>query len=144
MLALSIVPHLGKYWPYIMYITCIQQEHLQYFVKAAPTLPKSTTSTPSRLKISSTYWLIQGRTYLSNKVYYNLTIHFNSLRLRQNGRHFADDILKCIFFNENIYKFQLKFHWCLFLRFELTNSSNGSDNGLAPTRWATSHYLDQR
>ena len=25
----------------------------------------------------------------------------NTLRLRQNGRHFADDIFKCIFFNEN-------------------------------------------
>ena len=27
---------------------------------------------------------------------------FNSLRLRQNGRHFPDDNLKCIFLNENI------------------------------------------
>ena len=26
---------------------------------------------------------------------------FNTLRLRQNGRHFPDDILKCIFMNEN-------------------------------------------
>ena len=26
---------------------------------------------------------------------------FNTLRLRQNGRHFADDIFKCIFLNEN-------------------------------------------
>ena len=26
----------------------------------------------------------------------------NTLRLRQNGRHFADDILKRIFLNENI------------------------------------------
>ena len=25
----------------------------------------------------------------------------NSLKLRQNGRHFADDIFKCIFLNEN-------------------------------------------
>ena len=29
--------------------------------------------------------------------------HFNSLRPRQNGRHFADDIFKCIFLNENIW-----------------------------------------
>ena len=28
---------------------------------------------------------------------------FNTLRLRQNGRHFADDILKCIFLNENVW-----------------------------------------
>ena len=29
---------------------------------------------------------------------------FNTLRPRQNGRHFADDILKCIFVNENVWK----------------------------------------
>ena len=26
----------------------------------------------------------------------------NTWRLRQNGRHFADDIFKCIFLNENV------------------------------------------
>ena len=37
---------------------------------------------------------------------------FNSLRPRQNGRHFADDIFKCIFLNENVWiliKISLKF-----------------------------------
>ena len=28
--------------------------------------------------------------------------HFNTLRLRQNGRHLPDDIFKCIFLNENV------------------------------------------
>ena len=28
---------------------------------------------------------------------------FNSLRPRQNGRHFADDIFECIFLNENVW-----------------------------------------
>ena len=28
---------------------------------------------------------------------------FNTLWLRQNGRHFADDIFKCIFLNENVW-----------------------------------------
>ena len=28
---------------------------------------------------------------------------FNTLRPRQNGRHFLDDTFKCIFLNENIY-----------------------------------------
>ena len=28
---------------------------------------------------------------------------FNTLKPRQNGRHFADDILKCIFFNKNVW-----------------------------------------
>ena len=37
---------------------------------------------------------------------------FNTLRPRQNGRHFADDIFKCIFLNENVWipiKISLKF-----------------------------------
>ena len=37
---------------------------------------------------------------------------FNTLRLRQNGGHFAEDILKCIFLNENVWisiKIPLKF-----------------------------------
>ena len=38
--------------------------------------------------------LIGGWVYDSN---------FNSLRPRQNGRHFADDILECIFLNENVW-----------------------------------------
>ena len=28
---------------------------------------------------------------------------FNTLRPRQNARHFANDIFKCLFLNENIY-----------------------------------------
>ena len=37
---------------------------------------------------------------------------FNTLRPRQDGRHFADDIFKCIFFNEKVWipiKISLKF-----------------------------------
>ena len=30
-------------------------------------------------------------------------LHFNSLTPRQNGRHFADDIFKCIFLTENVW-----------------------------------------
>ena len=36
----------------------------------------------------------------------------NTLRPRQNGRHYADDIFKCIFLNENVQisiKISLKF-----------------------------------
>ena len=36
----------------------------------------------------------------------------NALRPRQNGRHFPDDIFKCIFLNENVWipvKISLKF-----------------------------------
>ena len=31
-----------------------------------------------------------------------VTDEFNTLRPRQNGCHFADDVFKCIFFNENL------------------------------------------
>ena len=43
----------------------------------------------------------------------------NTLRPRQNGHHFPDDIFKWIFFNCNVWTV-LRFHWNLFLRFELT------------------------
>ena len=33
----------------------------------------------------------------------------------QNGRHFADDIFRCIFVND-FFLFRLQFHWSLFLR----------------------------
>ena len=38
--------------------------------------------------------------------------HLNTLRLRQNGHHFPDNIFKCIFLNENVWisiKISLKF-----------------------------------
>ena len=41
-----------------------------------------------------------------------LIYQFNTLRSRQNGRHFADDIFNCIFLNENVWisiKISLKF-----------------------------------
>ena len=41
-----------------------------------------------------------------------ITSKFNLLRPRQNGRHFADDVFKCIFLNENVWislKMSLKF-----------------------------------
>ena len=49
--------------------------------------------------------LIQGAWLMKHK-------GLNTLRLRQNGRHFADDIFKWIFLNENIWisiKISLKF-----------------------------------
>ena len=54
---------------------------------------------------------------------------------RQNGFHFADDFFKFIFMNEK-FEFQIKFHWILFLKIQLTSqhSSIDSDNGLAPIR----------
>ena len=49
--------------------------------------------------------------YVALKIY-QLVKGLNTLRPRQNGRHFADDIFKCIFLNENVWiliKISLKF-----------------------------------
>ena len=39
-----------------------------------------------------------GIGFQTEKLY---SVRFNTLRPRQNGRHFADNIFKCIFLNEN-------------------------------------------
>ena len=44
----------------------------------------------------------------------------NTLRPRQNGRHFPDDIFKCIFFWMKMHEFRLIFHLGFFLRVQLT------------------------
>ena len=48
----------------------------------------------------------------SNYLPHRIDVRINTLRPRQNGRHFADDIFKCIFLNENVWiliKISLKF-----------------------------------
>ena len=43
---------------------------------------------------------------------FSTSVGFNTLRPRQDGRYFADDVLKCIFLNENVWislKIPLKF-----------------------------------
>ena len=48
----------------------------------------------------------------SQYYHHNVNACVNSLGPRQNGRHFPDDIFKCIFFNENVWisiKTSLKF-----------------------------------
>ena len=60
------------------------------------------------------------------------------LRLRQICHHFGDDILKCLFLNENVW-ILIRFHWCLF---QFTVFQHwfrwwlGADH-------ATSHYLNK-
>ena len=49
----------------------------------------------------STLILSKSPTFLSN--YKVNSLLFNTLRLRQNGRHFLDNIFKCIFLNENVW-----------------------------------------
>ena len=66
--------------------------------------------------------------------------YLNTLRPRQNGRHFPDDIFKCIFLNENVsitIKFSLKFP-----RAKLTIFQHWFGEWLG-AKQATSHYLNQ-
>ena len=54
----------------------------------------------------------QSRGIASDIYHCRIYSSFNTLRPRQNGRHFADDIFKCIFLNEDIWiaiKISLKF-----------------------------------
>ena len=75
-----------------------------------PKLPASGRRTGSNLEHCS-YHMSQGPmswniTDLASNIYLHhvIDISFNTLRPRQNGRHFADDLFKCIFLmNENIW-----------------------------------------
>ena len=51
----------------------------------------------------------------------------------KNGRHFADDIFKCIFLNENFW-IPIQIWLKLGPKGPINISSIGSDDGLAPTR----------
>ena len=57
----------------------------------------------------------------------------NTMRPRQNGRHFTDDILNVLSWMK-MHEIHLRFHWSLLPKFELKIFQIGSDNGLAPTR----------
>ena len=66
----------------------------------------------------------------------------DTIRPRQNGRHFVDDILQCsFFFCENIL-ILLRFHLNLFPRVQLTIKQHWFGLWLG-TGQATSHYLSQ-
>ena len=55
---------------------------------------------------------VMASSLIAAKLLYEQMFTFNTLRPRQNGRHFADDIFKCIFLNENVWiaiNFSLKF-----------------------------------
>ena len=55
-----------------------------------------------------------------------------TLRPRQNGRHFADDIMKCILLNENL-RFDYSFTEIPIVQMTISPSIISS-NGLAPMR----------
>ena len=65
----------------------------------------------------------------------------NTLRPRQNGRNFPDDIFKCLFWMK-MYKFWFRFHWSLFPRVQLTMFQHWFSQWLGAGQ-ATSLYQNQ-
>ena len=59
------------------------------------------SSFPMVVKDFFQWWLKQSKIIFHSKGEWNCTL--NILRPRQNGRHFADDIFKWIFLNENVW-----------------------------------------
>ena len=72
--------------------------------------------------------------FMETNIWGVTNIWLDTLRPRQHGHHFAEDIFKWIFLMK-MHEFSLRFHWNLFLRFKLTTFQHGLDNGLAQTRW---------
>ena len=66
----------------------------------------------------------------------------NTLRPRQDGRHFSDDVLSNAFSWMKMYEFRLRFDWILFLGFQLTIFQQWLRFWLGAVQ-ATSHYLNQ-
>ena len=68
--------------------------------------------------------------------YYLLdSLILNTLRPRQNGRPFADEIFECIFLNENTsISINISVKFVPEDRINNIQASVGSDDGLAPTR----------
>ena len=66
-------------------------------------------------------WWLNRAQQMSIVIWWYQMVHpaINILRPGRNGHHFADNIWKCIFFNEK-YEFWLWFHLSLFLRVQLT------------------------
>ena len=90
-------------------------KHMQWFVLKTILYPLHVL-TPCRCE--HTFTLMNNlKLYNNNQfslwhVYICSDFTFNSLRPRRNRRHFADDIFKCIFLNENVWipiKISLKF-----------------------------------
>ena len=66
------------------------------------------------------------------------------LRPKQNGRHFADGVLKCIFINEDI-QILFRFHWGLFRMFVLFHVMAWCRNNIGRGQWRlmVSHGNDE-
>ena len=99
------------------YITSVMQSLLN------PAKCRFRAKIAAKTTISMEYWGIRGYIYILSKYQcHAINLHWrtrkyrkaliNTLRPRQNGRHFPDDILKCIFLNKKVSistKISLKF-----------------------------------
>ena len=100
----------------VLTISSVWHMASEYLVRVAGWLthPNIDWGTPQRHWIVAELQCIVG---LSNM--WRFSSYLYTLRLRQNGRHFADDIFKRIFLNENVW-ISPKISLSLFLRFEFT------------------------
>ena len=76
-----------------------------------------------------------------NEFLFAHNLFLSTLRPRQNGRHFANNIFKCNFLMK-MFEFQLRFQWSLFPRVKLTIFHHWFRWWLGADQ-ATSHYLNQ-
>ena len=81
-------------------------------------------------------WITNDRIAICMHLHVTQQGHFNTLGPRQDGRYFADDVLKCIFLNGNVWNS---------LTIPLKFVPKGQINNIPPlVVWsATSHYLNQ-
>ena len=83
------------------------------------------------------YIYIVPMKFITVKLVEQMTLLINTLRPRQNERHFPDGIFKWIFLNENAW-ISIQFHWSLFLMFQITIFHHWFRSWSAP-----SHCLNQ-
>ena len=58
---------------------------------------------PIIMKLMCFFFIIHDEDFAGSESLINGQLTFNTLRPRQNGCHFADNIFKCIFLNENVF-----------------------------------------
>ena len=80
----------------------------QYWHRLFPFPCKGTGIPITNIRWSWPAHFYHGNSYSQGNFFESVTIFprrefpINTLRPRQNGRHFPDDIFRCIFFNENV------------------------------------------
>ena len=96
-------------------------------VTSAPYLPYTNTLSLCDVICSDNYWrqnkyehMFKITKYLVYHIVILHTIFNNTLRPRQNGRHFPDDIFKCIFLNEYVW-ILIKISPIFFLKVRVNN-----------------------